>query len=165
MNVKMSKDEGIITKRDILQINAILMTGILIFLSIFSNIYTITNQNISKDTNNKDMNNKNTITNINIYDNLSYVIIFYLFSFMLLLVSTTIILFWGSNISIFISKVFSTFSLGVIILTVIKLLSLFFGITIDIIGYALLILVPPFMVLGIGLGIVIRDLINKLKNK
>jgi len=27
MNVKMSKDEGIITKRDILQINAILMTG------------------------------------------------------------------------------------------------------------------------------------------
>jgi TRAP-type C4-dicarboxylate transport system permease large subunit len=82
-----------------------------------------------------------------------------------LLVSTTIILFWNSNISIFISKVFLSFSLSVIILIVIKLLSLFFGITIDIIGYALLILVPPFMVLGIGLGIVIRDLINKLKNK
>jgi len=61
MNVKMSKDEGIITKRDILQINAILMTGFLIFLSVFSNIYTIINQNISKDTNNKDMNSNKTL--------------------------------------------------------------------------------------------------------
>jgi hypothetical protein len=46
----MSNDEGIITKRDLLQANILLITGILIFLSIYSGnqiiIQNITNENI-----------------------------------------------------------------------------------------------------------------------
>jgi hypothetical protein len=50
MNVKVSKDESITTRRDLLQANILLITGILIFLSIYSGnqiiIQNITNENI-----------------------------------------------------------------------------------------------------------------------